>query len=289
LQRSIQIDKSSSIIILQEVLEELQSDTENCSWFISSDKLISILNVNKEEYYRKLYSLRNSEFNPAGLRGFHETEGKALCRLLSELLKIDYEIVEEEFLIAGIYFGEDSLSEINDTFIWVLETALKKHKLDKELLMLLVTSTLSFDDAFDSYFDDKFDIENLIHRTVHFFTKEYHINTNFGAEHFLKNFLFLRVRLKKISMSKITGEYKDRYFYEMYGKIRAEKPKNQLTSEILILLRYFKLDEYTDKKILKKRYQELLKIYHPDINKGGLEKTKEIIHNFKKLNSLLTV
>jgi len=95
------------------------------------------------------------------------------------------------------------------------------------------------------------------------------------------------VQYKKIPFEKLTEEYRERYHYELFGRMRNNPLKNKIPKEMRALFQFFDLDYDADKKKLNARYKELLKIYHPDINKNGLEKTKEIIQKYKKLSSLL--
>jgi hypothetical protein len=272
---------------LRDVITTIQGHSVECKWFVSSTQLISLLYIKKEDYYRELYSLRNANFNPAKLTGFHEEECMYLCLLLEKILRLGD--VEEEFIKAGIYFNEKSLSILREKFIECLSELLSKHKVDKDLLMILSSATINFDDAFDTYFFDKFNMDRIIDFTIESFISNYSIDPFFGGEIFLKKFLEDQVQYKKIPFAQITEEYRERYYYELFGRLRKSQNTPKLSKEIRQLLAYFNLEEGTDKKKLNTRYKELLKIYHPDVNKSGLEKTKEIIKNYKKLHALLEV
>jgi hypothetical protein len=271
--------------LLSDIISEIQEETENFSWFVSSERIIEILEMRKEDYYRTLYGLRNSEFNPASLRGFSEEEGKYLCLLLKKLLGHDG--VELEFVKAGIFLDERSLEDAVSTFKNVLVSSLEKHKLDKELLLLLSSATKSFDDAFDSYFEDKFDMDILVERTVNVFINLHSIDPFYGSDYYLKKYLKEKILTKKINIGEFTQEYKERYHYELFGRTRKSKSRVRISHEMHVLLEFFGLDHRVDRKALKAKYTELLKKYHPDINKSGLEKTKKIIHNYKKLSAML--
>ncbi|MCB1143312.1 MAG: molecular chaperone DnaJ [Leptospiraceae bacterium] len=284
---NIQIDPDLARAHLREIISDIQASSDQCEWFIASDKLISVLNIRKEEYYRTLYSLRNSEFNPATYRGFHETDGFYLCRLLEILLKI--EDIEGEFLRGGIFFSEPMLGKLRESTKTALNDWLLAHRLDRDLLILLASATLKFDDAFDTYLEDKFSMDTLLNRVIENFIELHTIEPYFGCEKYLKKYLRDQIQYKKISFVSILEEFKDRYYYEIYRKTRQKKSKKgkKLSREVIELLKFFELDESTNRKTLKVRYNELLKIYHPDINKSGLEKTKIIIQNYKKLHALL--
>lgn len=267
---------------LEEVLSELQVQSLDCRWNISNEKLIDVIGIRKEDFYRNLYSLRRNHSQNINLRSFSEKEGDLLCLLLEQILNRND--IEDQFIRSGVYFPETSLSELGQILIEVIQSTLKKHKLDKELFHLLVSSTKYFDDAFDSYFDDKFDLEIFFERSISIFTNSRSIDTSFGAEIFLKKYLMDLVKYNKISLKKITNEYRHRFYYELFGKLKRE---GKMDSETKKLLEFFELEDGATLKDLKKRFKELLLIYHPDVNKEGHQKTQEIIENYNKLFELI--
>ncbi|OAM74366.1 molecular chaperone DnaJ, partial [Leptospira interrogans serovar Bataviae] len=140
---------------LEDIIFEIQSGCTNCEWYIPVEKIISALNIRKEDYYRIFYNLRNEvHFSSRAAAGFNETHADSLIQLLSKILKI--EGISEEFAKNGIYFDDNYLAELQISLKENIQTRLARHELDRELLLLLSSATLDFDDAFDSYFDDKF-------------------------------------------------------------------------------------------------------------------------------------
>lgn len=267
---------------LGEVLSEIQIQSFDCTWNISNEKLIEVMGIRKEDFYRSLYSLRRNHSQNLNLRSFSEKEGDLLCILLQQILR--RADIEEEFLKSGVYFPEASLIELGQILVELIQSTLKKHKLDKELFHLLVSSTKQFDDAFDSYFEDKFDLEILYERSISIFTNSRNIDTSFGADIFLKKHLQDLIKYNKISLKKITQEYRQRFYYELFGKIKRE---GKMDSDTRKLLEFFQLEDNATLKDLKKRFKELLLVYHPDVNKDGHAKTQEIIENYNKLFELI--
>ena len=267
---------------LGEVLSEIQIQSFDCTWNISNEKLIEVMGIRKEDFYRSLYSLRRNHSQNLNLRSFSEKEGDLLCILLQQILR--RADIEEEFLKSGVYFPEASLIELGQILVELIQSTLKKHKLDKELFHLLVSSTKQFDDAFDSYFEDKFDLEILYERSISIFTNSRNIDTSFGADIFLKKHLQDLIKYNKISLKKITQEYRQRFYYELFGKFKRE---GKMDSDTRKLLEFFQLEDNATLKDLKKRFKELLLVYHPDVNKDGHAKTQEIIENYNKLFELI--
>ncbi len=60
-----------------------------------------------------------------------------------------------------------------------------------------------------------------------------------------------------------------------------------MDSDTRKLLEFFQLEDNATLKDLKKRFKELLLVYHPDVNKDGHAKTQEIIENYNKLFELI--
>lgn len=268
--------------VLEEVISEIQIQSLDCTWNISNEKLIDLIGIRKEDFYRNLYNLRRNHSQSVSLRSFSEKEADLLCILLEQIFKRND--IEEYFIRSGLYFPETSLEELSQILIELIQSTLKKHKLDKELFHLLVSSTKHFDDAFDSYFDDKFDMEILFERSISIFINSKNIDSTFGAEIYLKKHLQNLVRYNKISLKKITKEYRQRFYYELFGKFKRE---GKMDSETKRLLEFFGLEEGANLKDLKKKFKELLLIYHPDVNKEGHTKTQEIIENYNKLFDLI--
>lgn len=271
--------------ILEGVISTIQGMCQNFEWFLPTDQLIDLLEIKKEVYYKELYSLRNSEFNPARLTGWSQEDCVYLIQLLERFLHTGE--VEDEFIKSGIYVNNKCNGLLRTTFINRINDILANHKLDKDLLLLLHSATIEFDDAFDTYFSEKFEMEKIINYTVDDFLEQHGIDPYYGSDHYLKKFLSDEILYKKISLLEITNEYRERYYYELFGKFRTEKNFSKLPLEIKKIYIFFKLEEDADEKKVNLRYKELLKIYHPDINKNGLEKTKEIIENYKKLKNYL--
>lgn len=275
-------------LILNEIISEVQSVAVDCKWFLPADRLITILNIKKEDYYRKIYAFKDIRYSTSTIKGFQEKDGEVLCLILQRLLHIPN--VDDKFFFAGIYFHEKHFKMLKEMFIELIDSSLKKHKFDRDLMMLLDSATINFDDAFDSYFLEKFDIEVLIERCINIFTNLKSIDVLSGAELYLKQYLQSQLNYNRISFREITLEYRRRFYFELYGTYRYDeeyKDTTPIDRDTHTLLQFFNLDKNATKKDLKKKYKELIKLYHPDINKEGLEETKKIIENYNKLVILL--
>ncbi|MBM9501027.1 J domain-containing protein [Leptospira sp. 201903071] len=274
---------------LEDIIFDIQSGCTNCEWYISVEKIISALNIRKEDYYRIFYDLRNEvHFSSRAASGFNETQADSLIQLLSKILKI--EGIGDEFAKSGIYFDDNHLAELQINLKENIQNRLERHELDKELLLLLSSATIDFDDAFDSYFDDKFNFERIVVNGISDFMESKSIQNDFGADVFLKNHIFSILNTKLFHLREITREYRDRAYYELFGAFR-KKPKKKKPVSV-----FQEMDPETQRHLdvlgfdapctleeLKKRFKELIKKYHPDINKDGLEMTQRIIASYNFL------
>ncbi|RHX88192.1 J domain-containing protein [Leptospira stimsonii] len=274
---------------LEDIIFDIQSGCTNCEWYIPVEKIISALNIRKEDYYRIFYDLRNEvHFSSRAAAGFNETQADSLIQLLSKILKI--EGIGDEFAKSGIYFDDNHLAELQINLKENIQNRLERHELDKELLLLLSSATIDFDDAFDSYFDDKFNFERIVVNGISDFMESKSIQNDYGADVFLKNHIFSILNTKLFHLREITREYRDRAYYELFGSFR-KKPKKKKPVSV-----FQEMDPETQRHLdvlgfdapctleeLKKRFKELIKKYHPDINKDGLEMTQRIIASYNFL------
>jgi hypothetical protein len=284
------LDTNRSEQILGDVIFELQNQSDSMHWFLTYDRLAELLEIRKEDCLRRLYQFRSSKPQMSLTGGFHEIDGDYLIDFLSELLDLDD--IPNDFLRAGIFFSERPLYELRESYKSLIQRTVENHKLDKELLLLLATATIDFDDAVDSYLMDKFEIGFFVNRSIHFFLESKDIHPEYGAEEFLRDYLNALIPTKILNFRDITKEFRDRAYYELFGRIRAEKPKKKklkkkINLELEELLAFFDLDNEASLNDIKKKFKELLKKYHPDINKKGEEMTKKIIIKYNRLIILL--
>lgn len=277
--------------ILDDVIFEIQNISLECSWFIESEKLAAILQLSKEDFFKKLYNFKTSKPDRETRNGFSEIDGDFLIEFLQYCLNVDG--IQSRFANAGIYFDERSLYELRENFKSIVRESLDRHDLDKETLLLLSTAAYNYDDAVDSYISEKFETDFFVDRCVFEFMSFRRIYPEGGAEIFLRDYLLALIPTKILNLRDITKEFRDTSYYELFGTFRENESKKQKKNktnyhrEMYDLILYFNMEEGFTKDDLKKRFKELLKKYHPDINKKGLEKTKELIENYNKLIILI--
>ena len=267
--------------ILADIIQEIQSHSSNGKWFIEANTLADALGISKTDYQREMYKLRDRvQYNTGIYDGFSEKDGELLCMLVADILKIDN--IDQHFAWGGIYFNESWQGKLKTYFIDYTSNLFENHSIDTELLSLLASSTLRFEDASDSYIDEKFDIDTLITRCSNAFCEYYGIETDHGAEIFLAASLGELFKAGILTTKKITAPLADRLYYSHFGhhrrkKIPAKPGRNDR------LLKFFAVKPDATAEDLKKRYREMLKEFHPDVNRNGLEMTKKIIAHYREL------
>ncbi len=125
----------------------------------------------------------------------------------------------------------------------------------------------------------------LISKSIDNFLEDMFIDAKYDTEVILEEFLHNTIAHNKIPFYDITVKYRIRYYYSIFGK----EPPGYKTeyNELYRLLDFFNLNTDSTKQELKKKFTQLMKKYHPDINKDGLEDTKIIIENYNKLQTML--
>ncbi|MCW7469380.1 molecular chaperone DnaJ [Leptospira kanakyensis] len=284
------VETKKSKQILHDVIFELQNVSESMLWFLSYDRLSELLEIRKEECLRKVYQFKAAKPQMTLSGGFHEVDGDLLIDFLAWSLELDE--VAEEFLRGGIFFSERPLYELRESYKTLIQKTIANHKLDRELLLLLTAATVDYDDAVDSYLMDKFEIDFFVRRSIHQFLEKFEIHPEFGAEEFLYEYLKSLIPTKILNFRDITREFRDRTYYELYGRFRETKKKKKkivktVSDEVKDLLAFFDLEPGAGITDVKKKFKELLKKYHPDINKKGEEMTKRIILKYNRLVELL--
>lgn len=274
--------------VLRDVLFELQQSSQDMRWTLSYQRLGELLSLSKEDIHRRIYSFRNSHPHMTLNGSFQEVDGDYLIDFLSIILDIDQ--VSEKFTEAGIFFGERSLYELRESFKQLIQNTIASHKIDKELILLLTAATIDFDDAIDSYLFDKFELDFFVRRSIDNFLLMKDINPDFGAEAFLIDYINALLPTKILNFRDITREFRERIFYELYGRTRQSKKKRikkKVNLEVESLYLFFDLDENATLEELKKSFKKLIKEFHPDRNKNGEEMTKKVIDNYNKLTFIL--
>lgn len=284
------VEAKKSKQILHDVIFELQNISESMLWFLSYDRLSELLEIRKEECLRKVYQFKAAKPQMTLSGGFHEVDGDLLIDFLAWSLELDE--VAEEFLRGGIFFSERPLYELRESYKTLVQKTIANHKLDRELLLLLTAATVDYDDAVDSYLMDKFEIDFFVRRSIHQFLEKFEIHPEYGAEEFLYEYLKSLIPTKILNFRDITREFRDRTYYELYGRFRETKKKKKkivktVSDEVKDLLAFFDLEPGAGITDVKKKFKELLKKYHPDINKKGEEMTKRIILKYNRLVELL--
>ena len=269
--------------VLDDLIAEIQFVIQDFKWYLTTEKISEILQTKKEEFQRWIYFCKkNIDYQSSMHGGFNESELEALVRILSRYFGKDD--IALRFYKNGIYFSETDLAGFREYFTGYYTEILYKMEIDRELLLLLSSSTLNFDDAYDSYIDGKLSLDLVIRRCADAFCEKEEIDVSSGADAYLVSYIHSLINKKIIRLQLVSREHQDRLYYELYGKVRSSsKPAKKKRSRLEMLFVFFSLPIDCSHEDLGKRYREMLKEYHPDINRDGLEMTKKIIANYKEL------
>jgi hypothetical protein len=272
---SFVVDKLANLLQLQAIDGE---------WNLPTEKLIEILSLRKEDYFRKTYNLKTDFPRPSSFQFISNED----IPFLNDFFIFYYKYYDLEFDLfkAGVFVPNSKLIEFKNNFKLYLTDILLGQKLDKDLLLLLASSTKNYDDAVESYISSKIDLDYQFYDYSHKFMKKYKVPTEYGSEVFLKNYLTKNFSFQSEEWKEVVMEFSERSYYELFHKFREKKKKKKkpiIHPQMKELVEFFELEIPFTMDELKKSYTRLLKKYHPDINKDGLEKTKVIIEKFNKL------
>ena len=268
------------MVKIDELLEEIQSLTEGVQWKISLDHVLQILHLNKEDYYKRLYSSRNNlsgsiipadEFDPNNIND-----------LVCFLEACGYNNAESQFYRAGYYFSETRLNDWTEFFISVCMSKLKSHIIDRDLIETAIAGSMNFKDAANYYCDAAIDRDELIEFACNCYLNRYEIGFHHLSKYTLTDFIKRHLKSRIIRWEDIDGVLYDDLFEKAvkWGFIKGEAKNsrkikiNKKIKEALRALNFNNGNPDTDE--LKTRYRDLMKKFHPDINPEGLEKTRRI-------------
>ena len=245
-------------------------------WNITTTELIQLLGINTAAFYRILYSLKDKLHYPEALDGFCRDTTGELITLLEALSKDDgytaYPDVEQAFCRAGLFLPYKLRLELTEFFIDSINRIIKRHNIDFEEAEDMLRHKKGLRQVCELYLSVHFDFITILTETAEAFQKQ--INTH--------------TCLKQTSIHYLEDIFKrhlldwEKLFYPVFAELEnhfkndtvTEEPVTEPLAEARSL--FALKGNNCEPVLLKKRYKELMKMFHPDINPAGLEKAKKI-------------
>lgn len=290
--------------VLSNIIKEIESTAhKNGYWALSSQKLIELTKILPYKFRTYLSKTRKKVNMPSDTDMFTNKNPEDLISLLETIYG---KHIESRFSKAGIFIPYKTRIELNELLLNNITKAINNHTINTEDFEAMLYGTDSFKKARNIYYDEEFNLNSFIEQASKQFLKntKYQIdvlarkNVNtylkslFERNIFTKQIIFysLEERLREFAKSKRL--YKQERTYEndtentsqrkSYSNSRNKKHQHN-KSDTEKAKQIMGLKGKPDAKTIKKKYKELMKVYHPDVNPQGLEMSQKINYAYSIL------
>ena len=276
--------------LIQELLDEIESSIVDHDWKLTLDYVLSLLNLSREDYYRYVYAEQEignwSDHMPDAFSA--ESVSDLVALLQHQGLRRAGELLHR----AGYYFSEEHLLNWLEFFHSVTLSRMQSHAVDAELLETAMAGCQRFIAAVEFYGHCHFDEREYIHFATNLYLARARI-----ADHSLRREILGGFIRREFHQRNLIWEHLYRTIYGTLrdAAVRLELPgADQIDSEersrhaagsayidpeLAGALRTLELptEPLPEPEAVKKQYRQMLKRFHPDVNPGGQEKTRDLI------------
>ncbi len=290
---------------LNNIINEIKSTANKKGyWALSSQRLIELTKIVPYKFRTYLTKTKKMVNMPSGKDMFTNNNPEDLICLLEVIYG---HCIEDKFSKAGIFIPHKTRIVLNELLLNNINKAVNNHNINTEDFEAMLYGTDLFKEAKNIYYDEEFNIDGFIKETCDQFLAK----NNYQIVILAKNNILLY--LKSLFDRNILS--KQIIFYSLEGRLKEfAKSKNLYKQENVYEKethqnRQFKTHSYShnnkkkhrhkqspyidksdkerakqimglcgdpDAKTIKKKYKELMKIYHPDVNPRGLEMSQKI-------------
>lgn len=258
---------------LQKQFSSLAEEYERTgSWKMSLDKLSSLLSLDIPDTYRIL--LEHRDLLPLDLSWFNSEEPEQLALFLSSVAGKGISTEMEE---AGLFLTAETRSSIFSSFqIFALER-LRSHNLLSEDFFGIYDHYGSFPRSFHIYCNEYIPLEKIIRDFSSWFSAQSSIPGSGARRKSIYDYVKRLIRRHIIVPEILYTPLRERLRKYVFGE--EEEPRQADTGNTGFTRACAVLEvspETVTPESAKRSYRRLMKQYHPDINRGGVEKSKEI-------------
>ncbi len=282
--------------VINKIIDDIISTASKKGyWAITTQRIIEITKLKPYVFHNYMMKTRKRINMPDDINVFSNDNPEDLISLLESIYGNN---VESTFYKVGVFIPHKNRIEINDMLINQINFILANHQINKEDFEAMLYETDTFIEARDIYYEEEFNISKIIHDVCDNYMngKEYvlwnlakqniiyYMKSLFDRNIFVKESLFymLESRLRDFAILKnmLKGENNQNnygsYRYKCYDNYNTKQEKKPKISKREKAKQIFQIKGEFSAITLKKRYRELMKKYHPDINPNGLEKSQQI-------------
>lgn len=278
---------------IQELLHEIVELTVGSSFEIYTEDVLSILEMDRADYYRLAYACRTKHGHPISIRDSYNQEN--IGELMTILESYGYRYAPDLFYKAGYYFNEEKLLNWMEFFLSVSLSRLHSHIIDLELLETSIAGCMRAKDALEFYVLSVFPKEELIQFASALYMKRSEVEDHYLSRHILSHYIHQQYLHNLIREETLYAGLYHRLFDKAVEKGLLDETEEDTDTDIVITedmrqaLKKLELrvTRIPTKEELKKQYRRLLKENHPDLNPQGGERTREITTSYTYLINTL--
>ena len=282
---------------LLKIADRIEADTDSgIAWSISTDDLISLMEVSAAAFYRALYELKKRINLNDALRHFNRHNVGDLVTVLERFYGDDAEAVMAR---TGLFLPHPVRVELMELLLRCVDDSLEIHMTDFNSFRAMLGVYGNYDRAVRTYLDENIKLEPLIYKSIERYGDVPGKYFSTTAADYLESLFIRHVLDRRYLFAPL--EAKLRLFAREHGYIidggetrsRRNGGSGSVTAEVSRklsdALRIFGFQSSNvSGELLKQRYKSLLKKYHPDLNPQGLEQCKRINSSYAFLVQRVT-
>ncbi|MBN2739135.1 MAG: J domain-containing protein [Spirochaetales bacterium] len=245
------------------------------NWQITLKEILETTRFDMNRYTQNLYAFDHSDF----VSHLEKINANNLGHFLHFLNQHYFKESLKIFSNQGIFLNFNQRIELSDYFYHLLIELSAAHNIDFDNFKAMFTHYKSFDRAWECYESQYFDQEKTRFYLLAKYRQDHPQSPilDLCLENYLEQLFQRKIIIVRLFLEKIIEKLHNYIFPEKTGEnFRQKIPasiKREQKNRALTTLGFYKLPDLAS---LKKRYKQLMKQYHPDINQEGLEQSKSI-------------
>ncbi len=274
---------------IKEILREIQSVTLKDRWSIPLEFVLELIELSREDYYRYIYSRRTDPTHPHHIREHYDNA--TVHELVALLSDNGYPETGKLFQKAGYFLTAAESQNWGELFISVSASRIQSHTLDRDFMENALMGCRYREDAFEYYLQALFPLKEMID-----YASQIYLTQKKIEDHpLIRKILFEHIRtlihrkivsVQELYISSFSILLEKSVAAGLLKKTSSGKEKSRVLSaaqkEALLILE-FTSHEIPDRKSLQSRYRQLMKRHHPDRNREGEERSREITGAYQLL------
>ena len=277
-----EIDNYSGNIMIETSMDKLievilkKLDAQG-NWQISRNDILDLLGLEIQDVYKRIVS----STDPMVDFKFSSYSQNDVGSLISLLECFGYNEAPQTFWRAGLWIPYPIQVELQEILIDEIAADRTKHKIDYDAFLSIFDHVSSFPRSIDVYLEEFFSREEISHRAILRLLEIHSVKAVDTTELLLQKLIHELFRREIVPYRTLFSDIfiKLKAFLIYKGRIESPPKQTAPIDKVQINARQlfgFSQNQQILLKELKKRYKNLMKQYHPDVNPQGLELAKDI-------------